>query len=198
MIKQSVGILAALITLLGFVFYLRDVFRGKTKPHAFTWLIWSSINAVVFAAQITESGGAGSLVSGSVCVGTFAVFVSSLAQGEQNVVSLDWIFLAGAGLAGICWILTDGPLLSVILVTIIDGCGFLPTFRKSYYRPNEESISLYILDNIAFLASVFALDKISVETALFPLFVITIDSSLVGMILLRRRIVDHTVDEPVS
>ena len=185
---EALGSLAALCTLPGFVLYLRDVFRGSTKPHAFSWLVWSALNAIAFSAQLTQNGGAGSLVSAAVCLGTFTIFVISIFRGDTRIVPFDWTCLGGAALAGLAWIITDGPLLSVILITAVDAFGSVPTFRKSFHRPHEESIALYALDAAAFFAAVIALENRSIETALFPAFVAISDAALVVLILVRRRL----------
>lgn len=185
--SEILGSIAALATLPGFVLYLANVFKGRTKPHAFSWLVWSALNAIAFTAQVTEGGGPGSYVSAVVCAGTFTVFVAALFRGETRIVRADWICLAGAAAAGLAWLVTDDPLLSVILITVVDAFGSIPTFRKSFERPHEESTLLYALDAAAFIVAIAALETKSVETVLFAAFVAIADTALVVMILLRRK-----------
>ncbi len=41
-VKVVLAVLSVVIAILwGFVPYFRDIFRRKTQPHAYTWLIWS-------------------------------------------------------------------------------------------------------------------------------------------------------------
>ncbi|MGH3428381.1 MAG: hypothetical protein ACRDQZ_12575 [Mycobacteriales bacterium] len=194
--KEALGTIGALATLPGFVIYLRGVFRGNTRPHAFSWLIWSSLNAIAFGVQITEHGGAGSLVSAAVCLGTFTVFVSALFRGEKVIVLSDWICLGGAALSALTWVITNRPLLSVVLITVIDAFGSFPTFRKAFHKPREESIVLYALDSAAFVAALIALERRSFETTLFPAFVTIVDATLVVMILLRRQLLGVASPHP--
>jgi hypothetical protein len=102
-------------------------------------------------------------------------------------VTADWLSLLGAGIAIILWIVTKGPLLSVILVTITDALGFAPTFRKSYTKPYEETLITYALSGFKLIIAFFALEKISVITALYPMYLIFANFAFVIMLLVRRN-----------
>ncbi|MFZ1721974.1 MAG: hypothetical protein WAU07_05750 [Microgenomates group bacterium] len=39
--KTIVAIISVLMTLFGYFFYFRDIFANKTKPHAYSWLVWA-------------------------------------------------------------------------------------------------------------------------------------------------------------
>ena len=52
--KTILGIIAVIIALAGYVPYFRDIFRGKTKPHAFSWLVWASLTGIAFFGQIFD------------------------------------------------------------------------------------------------------------------------------------------------
>jgi hypothetical protein len=58
-IKTILGISAVVIAFISYVPYICNIFAGKTKPHAFTWLIWCTLNAIAFAGQIKDKAGAG-------------------------------------------------------------------------------------------------------------------------------------------
>jgi hypothetical protein len=40
-----------------------SIFRGKTKPHLYTWLLWGTLGTIVTVVQITNEGGWSILVS---------------------------------------------------------------------------------------------------------------------------------------
>jgi hypothetical protein len=85
------------------------------------------------------------------------------------------------------WYSTHTPLASVILITVIDMFGFYPTFRKSYYKPNEETISTFMLSGIAFLIAIIALQKYSVVTWLYPASLVIMNLGLVGLLTSRKN-----------
>ena len=95
--KTILGIIAVIIALAGYVPYFRDIFRGKTKPHAFSWLVWASLTGIAFFGQIFDKGGAGAWVTGFTAVVSFAIFFLALKKGEKNITSLVSIFAALTG-----------------------------------------------------------------------------------------------------
>ena len=85
------------------------------------------------------------------------------------------------------WKLTNSPLLAVITITIIDALAFYPTFRKGYYKPNEETIITFVVSLLKFVIGLFALEAFNLTTAFFPIALIILNGLFVGMILIRRR-----------
>jgi len=185
--KEILGGIAVVIAFISYVPYIRDIFNNKTKPHAFSWLVYSVMTGIAFFGQIVGGGGAGAWVNGLTAIVCFVIFIFGLLKGRANIVFIDWISLLGAVVALIFWFITKGPLLSVILVTIIDALGFFPTFRKSFHKPHEETLITYFLSALKYVFALFALDTFSVVTALFPLYLVFANSAFFIMALIRKR-----------
>jgi hypothetical protein len=185
--KSLLGILAVLVAFIGYVPYFRDIFANKTVPHAFSWLVWGIVTGIAFFGQIVGDAGPGTWVTGITALVCFVIFVFGVIKGRRNITFLDWLSLFGAGLAILLWLITKSPLLSVILITLIDALAFFPTFRKSYFKPNEETASTYALSGLKFLLSVFALTHFSVITAMYPLSIVLMNVLFVGMLIVRRK-----------
>jgi hypothetical protein len=183
--KEALGLIAIVIAVAGYIPYFRDLFSGKTKPHAFSWLIWGLLTAIAFAGQIAGHAGAGSWVMGFTAFTTFVIF--SLFYGEKNITRSDWLCLILALSAIPLWIATRHPVASMILVTVIDALGFWPTFRKSYSKPNEETAFTYFLSGAKFFLSLVALDRYSIVTWLYPVSLVIMNWGFVLMALIRRH-----------
>ena len=166
--KMILGTIAILIALAGYVPYFRDIFAGKTKPHAFSWLVWALLTGIAFFGQIFDRGGAGAWVTGFTAIVSFVIFFLALQRGEKNITLSDKWSLGGAGVALVLWYFTNSPLGSVILITIIDALGFYPTFRKSYHKPHEETMLTFFLSGLKFVIAILALQHYSVVTYLYP------------------------------
>lgn len=152
--KEALGIIAVIIGIIGYFAYFRDIFAGRTKPHAFSWLVWGILTGIGFFGQRADNAGPGAWVTGFTAVVCLIVFILAIFRGEKQIVLVDWLSLFGAFVAMGLWALTKGPLLSVILVTIIDALGFFPTFRKSYFKPSEKRpFSIFSLDSSSCLLS---------------------------------------------
>ena len=80
LIKNIISIIAIILTFAGYAPYLLDLLNGKTKPHVFSWLIWSITTVIIFALQISNGGGLASFV-------TLAVAVISIIICKHNAES---------------------------------------------------------------------------------------------------------------
>ena len=185
-IKLILGSIAIIVALVGYVPYFRDIFIGRTKPHVYSWLIWSILMGIGFFGQILNKGGTGAWVTGISALISVFIFLLALKKGEKNITLLDKLSLIGAFIAMGLWYLTNNPLSAIILIMIIDALGFFPTFRKSYHKPNEETMFTYFTSGLKFAIALFALESYSLITYLYPLYLVLANWSFVGMIIIRR------------
>jgi len=182
------GAIAVLLGLLGYGLYFRSIFRGETKPHLFTWIIYFLIDIIVFVAQVIKGAGPGAWTTLSGVIGSLCVTIIAVRLGEKHITRTDWVsFIAALG-AIVLWQLTNNPLTAVIIAAIINFLAIFPTLRKSYSNPYQESISIWIVDIMRFGLGISALLSLNWTTALFPSAVITANVLLVGIILIRRRV----------
>jgi hypothetical protein len=181
------GTTVVVITLISFVPYLRDVARHRTKPHVFSWLGWTALTTVAFLAQVTEGAGPGSWTTGVSALLMSIVFLTALRRGETEITKTDWLSLVGSGTAAALWAVTSDPTGSVILLVTIYACTFVPTFRKSYLRPHEETLSLYIISSLKMVPAIAAIEHIRLTTVLYPAAVFVANGAFVLMTIKRRR-----------
>lgn len=185
--KAALGAIAVIVAFVSYVPYIKNIFSGKTKPHAFSWLVWGILNGIAFAGQMHDKGGAGAWSVGLTAVVMFFIFSVSLKRGEKDIRPFDWFCLMSALLSLIPWFLTNDPLISVILITAIDALGFLPTVRKSFKRPHQETLVTFLLSILKYSLVVIALQKYTLVTVLFPLSLVIMNALFVGMLVIRRR-----------
>lgn len=174
------------ITLLSFVLYYKDIITGHTKPHAFSWLVWGILEATGFALQITQHGGIGSWILGvSMCL-TLSVAVVGFVQRSFAYHVTDWLALGGAFAGIVLWWFTKQPIIAAVLITAADLCGFIPTFRKAWLRPNEDSVSMYL---VSMLKQGFSATSVqaSFVTIFYPITLVFTNAVCVSILLLRRR-----------
>ncbi|MBP6888430.1 MAG: hypothetical protein KBC21_01885 [Candidatus Pacebacteria bacterium] len=184
----ALGLLAVIIGIVGYIPYYRDIFRGTTKPHPFTWVGICLLNGITFIVQVVTGGGPGAWVTGVTAVATLGIAVLAFPRGEKNITFFDWVCFGGALVGIVLWKLTSNPLWAVIIVTVADLLVLAPTYRKAYLRPHEETVSLYVMGVFKYVVSVFALTSINLTTALFPVAIALFNLSLVAILLLRRKV----------
>ena len=181
------GVLATLIGLVSYIPYFRDIFNGKTKPHFFSWFIWALLTGIAFFAQVTENAGPGAWVTGLTAFICLLIAILALSKGEREITKSDWLCFVSALIGIIVWIKTDNPFFAVILVTLVDAVAYIPTFRKSYYRPQEETLIEYELATLKFFIALFALQSLSVSTWLYPVSLVLTNGAFVVMNIVRRN-----------
>jgi len=185
--KEIFSAIAIAITFIAFIPYIRSIHQGKTKPHAFSWIIWASVTLIVFLATLTDKGGAGAWPIGvSGLITLYVAFLAYNKKSDRKVSNIDWIFFTLAMLSIPLWYFTSNPLWSVVILTTIDLLGFAPTYRKAYSYPNEEQLTFFNLIASRNLIAIVALENYSLITVLFPAATALACILFVTMVLIRR------------
>lgn len=185
--KLWVAGVSILLTLTGYFYYFRDIFAGKTRPHAFSWLVWAALTAIAFAGQLSGNGGPGAYVTGLTAAVSCVIFALAIKKGEKNITTSDRLSLLGAAAALALWFFTSSPVWSVILITVVDFLGFLPTIRKSYHKPHQETLISYVLAGLKFVLAIIALENYILVTWLYPASLVAANLFFVCMLLVRRK-----------
>ncbi|MEK7585995.1 MAG: hypothetical protein AAB477_02050 [Patescibacteria group bacterium] len=179
--------IAVIFAIIGNVPYLRDVIKGKVKPHPYTWFVWSIVSAVTFFGQVVKGAGIGAIPTGVSEIFTVIIFFFSLRYGFKNIVRRDTYFLIFALLGLIPWILTKDPTISVIIVVSIDLIAFIPTLRKTYYYPSTEKPLLYSMNVSRHILTLFSLQAYNIVTTLHSIVMIIINSFMTFFLLKHRE-----------
>ena len=182
------GIVTIIIAVVSYSIYIRDILKGNTKPHGFTWFVWALLNSYIFFQQIHHDAGAGAWVTGVAGVANLFIFLLALKYGERNITKLDWLCLMLALVAFAVWIVNSDIVLSVVLACSVFVLGFIPTLRKSIKRAQEETALTFGLNSLKFMIALFALSSFSIVTALYP-FVLCVINGLFAVFLFSRQAV---------
>lgn len=185
--KELISIFTIGLAIVSYTFYFRDILKKGTKPHAFTWLIWGLLNGITFTGQLSAGGGAGSWPLGFTALAMLCIFVFALLRGEKDIRPFDWFCLVAAILSIVPWLLTNDPVWSIVLVTLIDLLGFLPTVRKVIKKPFEETLITHAINTFKYLLILLALENYNLATSLFPATILVADFMLVLLIVNRRK-----------
>ena len=187
-IKIIFAVLSVIFEFFAFFPYARDIFLNKTRPHIYTWLIWTITQGVAVVGIWYGKGGLGSI---SLTLGTFTVFLIflfSFRNGKRDITKFDTLVLLLALSAILVWWQLDNPVMSVILVSIADTLGFFPSFRKSWVDPNSETLSTWMYFVIGNIFAILALSEYNLLTLLY-ISVITLADLVIFFIIFNRRIV---------
>ena len=53
-IRVLLSIIATCIAVISYIPYLKDIWTGRTKPHAFSWFIWALLGYIAGVAQLSD------------------------------------------------------------------------------------------------------------------------------------------------
>jgi len=186
MTKSLIGLAAILLTFGGYIPYIRDVIRGKTHPHAYSWFMWATTSLVIFGLQLKGAAGIGAFVTLAAVVVTYLIFGLGLKFGKADITKVDTFFLALAVIAAGLWLVADRPILSAVLLTTAETLAFIPTIRKSWRKPYSETLSSYVLNTLRFGLALLALRHYNLLTTLYPA-VWAVGNGVFAIILITRR-----------
>lgn len=182
------GGLAFLVGLWASGIYIVSILRHQSRPHLFTWAVWTLLSGIGFLAQLHDKAGPGAWALGITVLCTLAITLLSLKYGDHEFTRGDKIALGASLIAIVPWLLTSDPLGSVILISLIDIVAFYPTIRKSWLRPNEEHLTGYNVASLKFILSFAAMNAFTLNTLLYPATIIVANTAFVVMCLWRRKV----------
>ena len=186
--KNILGMVATILVFFGYIPYIRDIVKGKTKPHVYSWFLWGFLTLIAFALQLSDKAGSGAFVTLAAAIMCFVVIIFGfIYKSKVKIVKSDTIFLIFAIISLGLWLIAKQPVLSVILTVIIDLLGFAPTIRKSWNNPFSETLTFYYLNSIRFGLAIIALQKYSLLTALYPITWLMANILFALMLIIRRK-----------
>ncbi|HSX05295.1 MAG TPA: hypothetical protein VLF69_02415 [Candidatus Saccharimonadales bacterium] len=174
-IKITASVLAIGVALVAYVPYLIDMFRGKNKPHLYTWISIFLITAVVAYIQFIGGSGVGNIpVIIGVGVDTVILFYC-FRFGTTDIVFMDKICL-GISIVGLaCYaLLRSRPVVALFIVSVAEVISFIPTVRKTRNDPYSESLPSYYLLLLKLSLILVASQKYNLLTVSYPLLWIVV------------------------
>ena len=183
------GIVAVVLTFVGYIPYLRDTLKGKTKPHVYSWFLWSFITFIIFAQQISAGGGAGAFVTLATAILCLTTFILAMRGGKKDITKADTASFIFSLVAVGMWLLAKQAVISAILLATINFLGMIPTVRKSWTKPHSETLFSWSLSALNNLLGIIALQNYSLVTWLYPASCFLENGLFSLMLVVRRKVV---------
>ena len=185
--KELIGITAALLGFIAYAPYFRDMLKGKTIPHPYSWFIWGLTTLFILALQITHGAGAGAYTTATIVVICFTICIFGIKNGRDNVRLSDTLLLIVALIALGIWLIADQPTLSMLMLVGADMIGMGPSTRKAWNKPYEETLSTWLLTTLRHFVSIFALGTYTLLTLANPVAWTVANGAFCVMLVFRRR-----------
>jgi hypothetical protein len=174
-LKVIASALAVGLTLVAYVPYIVDMFRGKNKPHLYTWISILLVTAIVAYLQIIGGAGIGAVpVVLGVAVDVL-ILLCCFKFGTKDIVFMDKICLTISVVGVMTYLLfTKHPVISLVIVSIAEVIAFIPTVRKTRNDPYSESLPSYYLLIIKLSLIAIALQRYNWLTLSYPVMWIVV------------------------
>ncbi|MFZ2620216.1 MAG: hypothetical protein WAX89_05020 [Alphaproteobacteria bacterium] len=169
-----------------YITYFISIYKGETKPHAFSWLLWGVMVGIAAFAQFALEGGPSAWALAFVGASCLGIGVLALFIGERNFTTTDWLALFAALSAIPVWHYTEDPFAALLSLITIDVLSYYPTYRKSYSQPDTEPPISYFVAGSRYLFVMAAVSSPSFQTLIYPFFLLFIDWAFAIFIVLRR------------
>lgn len=141
MIDEKFVYLSVLIIFIADFAYTFDTIKGKIKPNRITWFLWALAPMIAFASQLQKQVGMESLLTFMAGFGPLMVFLASFVN-KKSVWKISK-FDIGCGTLSvvvlILWVLTNNPIIALLLSILAGGLAAIPTIIKSYFAPETET-----------------------------------------------------------
>jgi len=181
------ALVGSLLANISFVPYFFDILKGRTKPHAVSWLIWSITQGVGAAALWYGGASLAAIGVTFTTVLVMGIFILSVKQGSRHITYWDAAVLALAAFSIIAWAILDHPLWAVFLASFIEVLGFLPTYRKTFAEPTSEHFPSWLLYFVGMVLMLATLPEYTLFTTTYLLTMTLASLVLIGILLLRRK-----------
>ena len=169
MVFAVLGILSAVLFLIGDYVYFRDALKGTTTPQRVTWGV-----AFFFfffgSANQYASGASNSLwLFGAAAFATGAIFVVSIFKGVGGHSKLDIFAVVTALLGVVLWAVFDSPLFSIISTLAVVFVSLAPTIIKAKKHPESETRITWLIGSISSFMAVISVGQWNWALLILPL-----------------------------
>lgn len=187
-------LVSAFISLSGAFVYIRDMFRGKSKPNLVTWGLWGFAPLIAFGAALSVDADNWSTVrifmSG---FGPLLVFLAAFVvrQGYWKLSKIDYACGTLSIVALLAWLVADSPVLAILLAAVADLFATLPTVFKAWKHPETETLYTYFVGLFTASIVIPAIPVWNIENAAFQIYLLAANTTLFFVVLrgyfLRRK-----------
>lgn len=189
MLPEQLGFLSIATGLIGTFFYIKDIFKGKTKPNFVTWFMWMLAPFVGTFLQLKAGAGLSVLPVFMAGLVPFLVLIAALIKKNAywKITMFD-IFCGIFSLSAlILWILTRNTDISIFFAILADGLAAIPTLKKSWKFPETETGIVYILGIFNNIIGLLIIEQWTFSIYSFGIYLIAVNLAILFCIYRKKK-----------
>ena len=188
-------IISAVLSLSGAFAYIRDIFRGKTKPNLVSWGLWALAPLIATGAALSADADGWATVRIFMSGFTPLIITIAALMAPQSYWKLSRFDYACGALSLIAlgfWLLAGQPVLAILLAAAADLLALLPTAIKAWKYPETETLYTWFIG--LFTASIVlpAIPVWNIENSAFQIYLLIANVTIFALVL-RGRLLKHKI-----
>lgn len=184
--KNIYSVLAGIIWVVAFIPYIIAILSHKTKPMKSSWIIWLTIDSIIFAGMIAKHSLNGQMV-GAVS-GGIIILVLVLIYGDRGWTKLDKWCLGLAVFGVILWQIFRDPNAGIATALAVGIIGSFPTVVSVWRDPSRENRLAWTLFVVSCVFAIIAIPKWTFQDAAQPIVFLIIDVAVAFVLYFRKFI----------
>lgn len=183
--QSILGFLSGLLALLFYVQTARGAANGRLQPNPTSWLIWSFNDTLILVGSLSIGAWNTLWVPIVYAVLGWFIFAIALRNDKRSPNRLEWACLLGAVIGWIAYF-WDGGFWAIVLGSVVNSVGCLPTIRAALDSPDKESLSTWLLIWASVVCMSLSCERMELSLLLFPISSLVNVSAIIGAIVWYR------------
>jgi hypothetical protein len=182
MLPEYFAYICILFGLAGSFYYIRDIFRGNTKPNRVSWIFW--MIAPFVGVYVGYKSGTSVPLLVSTFVGGFIpllVLIASIFNKNSYWKTTKFDILCGilSLLAIIIWVTTKNGALSITFAILADLFASIPTIIKSWKYSKTENIAPFSFGTLNQIITFLIITNFSFMNLAFPIYFVLTNLAII-------------------
>jgi hypothetical protein len=173
------------LSILSPISYTKSMLKGKVKPHRVTRLIVWLASVAGLLGVLNSSNSSGKIFALIFFIRATYLLIMAVLYGVGGLQKLDLYCLFFGVLALVAYYTTRSGLLTISLGIAADLIGYIPTFVKTYKKPESEDPLFFSIEGLASLFAIFAIWEL-VPDILFPIYFLLSSMTVVALVYRKR------------
>lgn len=182
--QTVLGFTSGLLALLFYTQIALGAVNGKLRPNPTSWLIWSFNDTLILAGSLSLGAWNTLWVPIVYAILGWLIFAIALRNDKRAPTLLESLCLVGACVGWIAY-LWQGGIWAIIVGSLVNSVGCVPTFRAALQTPEKESLSAWIVIWLSVFCMSLSCERLEFSLLLFPVSSVVNCSAVVGALLWR-------------
>lgn len=183
---KILSVLAGLLMVIAYVPYVSAIIRKESTPTKATWLIWASLDTIVFIGMLFKGTASGQIL-GAV-LGSWVVAILALKYGASGWTKLDKFCIGSTVLGIVLWFVFSNPILGIITSLVVMLIGSIPTYISAWKDPHHENMLAWIIFLTSSVFAVIAIPHWTISDAAQPIVFLIIQAIMMYILIVRARV----------